>query len=118
MTFNLCNGLRVTKMYFFISKNMNKGSVYHFIHEFSDLEEIKENFSEIFSNLRKLRFVADFGSSQKKMFFATICCLNTGEFFAKVLNLSTNLKIINHGQYLFNKISNKISIKALIQIEL
>jgi len=96
---------------------MSKNPIYHLIHEFSDLEEIKESFSEIFLNARMLRFITKFSSLNKEKFFATIDCFNTGKFFASNINTPLDLKIINTDQYLFDKISNKISIKVLIEIE-
>lgn len=120
MIINLKSGLRVTTLCFFISKNLNnanKTSIYHLIHEFSDLEEIQENFSEISSNVRMLRFINKFNSLHKEKFFATINCFDTGKFLGNDINLPSDLKIINLNQYLLNKISNKINIKVLIKIE-
>lgn len=97
--------------------NINKSLQYHLIHEFSDLEEIKESFSEISSNIRMLRFIARFISSPKKKFFATINCLNTGKFFADKISTPLDLRVVNTDQYLFDKISNKIFVKVLIEIE-
>lgn len=117
MTINLKNGLRATKISYFISRSTDKNSIYHLIHEFSDLEEIKESFSEIFSNVRKLRFISKFDSFRKKKFFVTINCTTKGKFLAKDVNVPIDLEVVNANQYLFNKFSNKILIKVLIGID-
>lgn len=105
-------------MTFFVSKSRINNSIYHLIHEFSDLEEIKESFSVIFSNVRMLRFIADYSSSHKNTFFGIIDCLEKGELYAKDIKLSTDLKIIDSNIYLFKKISSKIAVKILIKVEL
>lgn len=67
-----------------------------------------------------INFSADFDSysySDRK-FFVVINCLDKGKFFAKSIKSSSNLKIINPNQYLFNKISNKIILKVLIEVDL
>jgi len=116
---NPINGLRGSKMSFFISNKaiVDKSSSYHLIHEFSDLEEIKESFPEIFSNMKMLRFLVKFNSLHKKRFFAIIDCFEKSKIFAKDIVLPSDLTVINPNQYLFNKISNKISVKILIRID-
>lgn len=117
--FNLKSGLRATKVYFFVSKKKNseEASTYHLVHEFSDLEEIKENLSEILSNIKILRFISKFEFFCKERFFATIDCLNNGIFFARNINMPLELKVINSDQYLFNKISNRVFMRVLINID-
>lgn len=96
---------------------MSKNSVYHLIHEFSDLEEIKESFSEIILNIRKLRFKTEFNSLDKRRFFAVIDCFDAGEFFARDLKLPKDLDVINCNQYLFHKASMKVCTKILIRVD-
>nr|NP_074977.1 hypothetical protein AsloCp17 [Euglena longa]CAC24588.1 hypothetical protein [Euglena longa] len=115
--------MTITNIKFFISKSKSKHpkklKIFHPVNEFFDIEEIKENLSNICINLKKLRFKFNPKNNKEKKTFIILNSFNKKSFSAKdiIIPSTSNLKIVNLKEHLFNKISQKINLKVLIKIE-
>nr|YP_010700300.1 RNA polymerase subunit alpha [Euglena undulata]WCH63444.1 RNA polymerase subunit alpha [Euglena undulata] len=107
--------LKVADLVFLISRNAGKLSLYHPIHEFFELEEIKEDMLSVYYNLRQIKFKSNV--DVKNRFFVVLNVSQYGEVFARNLLVPKNLSILNLDHYLFKFISSKIKVKVILKLD-
>nr|YP_009512118.1 RNA polymerase alpha subunit [Euglena hiemalis]AXI98032.1 RNA polymerase alpha subunit [Euglena hiemalis] len=106
---------KVTK----IRRNLKMIIFFYLVHNFLNLEEIKQNLFEINSKIKLLRFKigSTIINNKKNIFFAVLDASKNKKYFAKDIFLPSWIKVVDLEEALFQKISSSIKIKFLIKVE-
>jgi DNA-directed RNA polymerase alpha subunit len=102
-------------MNIFAAKKTNP-KIYQYIHEYSDIEELKESISEIYDNLNKIQFRTKKKVKKKRVIIELYINKNSKKKAVDIITPAF-LKIINNKQYICTVVSSKINIKILIELE-
>lgn len=112
----LKTGTVISEISLFASKEKDKEKLYHSINEFTEMEEIKENFNEVKENLDSIEFKIN-----TKIFKSKVIHLNLNKgkklIKAKDIVLPEKVKILNPEQKILTLKSSNINIKLLLKIE-
>lgn len=103
-------------MNIFVSKKTNP-KIYQDIHEYSDIEELKESVTEIYDNLNQIQFKSKKKLKKKRIIIELFINKNSRKKAVDIIT-PTFLKIINSKQHICTIVSSEINIKILIELEL